>query len=127
MKTISNTGSPEHIYKSAAGSRGSGSGLFAPLMLLPKSLAMAYLTTAAAIGAAGGIGLGAASSYVKSKDPKLTALARKKKYYDGKLKEMENENWLNDVMTARKKLETSKLTDEERAALEEKYIKLLGR
>ena len=102
-------------------------GILGPATMIPKNLLMAYIAAAAAIGAAGGAGLGAASSYVKSKDPKLTALARKKKYYDGKLKEMENENWLNDVMAAKKKLETSRLTDEERTALEDKYIKMLGK
>ena len=98
-----------------------------PFINAPKDLLMTYLTAAAALGLAGGAGIGAAAAHIKSKNPKLTALGRKKKYYDSKVEEMANENWLNDVMTAKKKLETSKLSDEERTALEKQYIKLLDR
>lgn len=98
-----------------------------PFLSIPKDALMMYLTAAAALGAAGGAGLGAASSYIKAKNPKLTALDRKKDFYDRKVSEMENENWLNDVMTAKKKLETSKLSDDERTALEDKYIALLNK
>lgn len=97
-----------------------------PLTLLSKDNLTAYLATVAALGAAGGAGVGAAASYIKSKNPKIVALDRKKEFYDKKIREMENENWLNDIMTAKKKLESSKLSDEERAELEKKYIKLLN-
>ena len=113
------------FMKQAAGSSGKFSLL--PFLSIPKDALMMYLTAAAALGVAGGAGLGAASSYIKSKNPKLTALDRKKDFYDRKFDEMENENWLNDVMTAKKKLETSKLSDEERTALEDNYIKLLNK
>ena len=98
-----------------------------PLSFLSKDSLMTYLTLAGALGAAGGAGLGVASSYIKSKDPKLLALSRKKDFYDRKVDELENENWLNDIMAAKKKLESSRLTDEERAALEDKYVKLLNK
>lgn len=115
----------DKFVKQAAGKKGALS-IF-PFMTLPKDALMTYLTAAVALGAAGGAGLGAASSYIKSKNPKILALNRKKDYYDRKVDEMENENWLNDVMTAKKKLETSKLSDDERAALEKEYIKLLDK
>lgn len=99
--------------------------ILGPLTAVPKDTLMSYLAAVAAIGAAAGTGIGAASSYMKSKNPKLVALDRKKKFYDSKVDEMANENWLNDVLDARKKLESSKLSDEERTALEDKYIKLL--
>lgn len=101
--------------------------LMIPLSALSRESLMAYLTLAAGIGAAGGAGLGAAASYVKSKDPKLVALSRKKEFYDKKVEEMENENWLNDIMDAKRKLDSSRLTDEERSDLEKKYIKLLNK
>jgi hypothetical protein len=101
--------------------------LILPLSTLSKESLMAYLTLAAGIGAAGGAGLGAAASYVKSKDPKLIALSRKKEFYDKKIEEMENENWLNDIMDAKRKLDSSRLTDEERSDLEKKYVKLLNK
>lgn len=108
--------------------KGPGVGkLLSPLSFLSKDSLMAYLTFAGALGAAGGAGLGVASSYVKSKDPKLLALSRKKEFYDRKVDELNNENWLNDVMDIKKKLESAKLTDEERSALEDKYIKLLDK
>ena len=99
--------------------------LLGPLAALPKETLMTYLTAVAAVGAAGGATLGAVSSHVKSKNPKIVALNRKKEFYDRKVDEMTNENWLNDVMTLRKKLESSKLSDDERTALEKEYIKLL--
>ena len=98
-----------------------------PLHMLSKDTLMTYLTLAGALGAAGGAGIGVASSYIKSKDPKLLTLARKKEFYDRKVDELENENWLNDIMAAKKKLESSRLSDEERTALEDKYIKLLNK
>ena len=107
--------------------KGSGSRFLLPFGLLNKDSLMTYLTLAGALGAAGGAGLGVASSYVKNKDPKLLALSRKKEFYDRKVDELENENWLNDVMDIRKKLESSKLSDEERIALEDKYVKLLNK
>lgn len=97
-----------------------------PLSTFPKDVVTSYLTLAALLGIAGGAGLGVTASYIKSKNPKLTALDRKKKFYDSKVKEMANENWLNDVMSARKKLESSKLSDEERTALEDKYMNLIN-
>ena len=100
--------------------------ILGPLSVFPKDIITRYLTLAALLGVAGGAGLGVTASYVKSKNPKLTALERKKKFYDSKVKEMANENWLNDVMAARKKLESSKLSDEERTALEDKYINLIN-
>jgi len=101
-----------------------------PLLAIPASVLnreslMTYLTAAAALGAAGGAGIGAAVSHIKSKNPKIVALDRKKEFYDKKVDEMANDNWLNEVMATRKKLESSKLSDEERTALEDKYIKLL--
>lgn len=105
-----------------------GSGKFLlPFSLLTKDSLMTYLTLAGALGAAGGAGLGVASSYIKNKDPKLLALSRKKEFYDRKVDELDNENWLNDIMDAKKKLESSRLSEEERSALEDKYIKLLNK
>ena len=101
--------------------------LLLPFGMLNRDALMTYLTIAGALGAAGGAGLGVASSYVKNKDPKLLALSRKKEFYDRKVDELENENWLNDVMDIRKKLESSKLSDEDRTALEDKYVKLLNK
>jgi len=106
---------------------GSVSKFLVPFSMLSKDSLLTYLTLAGALGAAGGAGLGIASSYVKGKDPKLLALSRKKEFYDRKVDELDNENWLNDVMDIRKKLESSKLSDEERTALEDKYVKLLNK
>lgn len=97
-----------------------------PISTLPKDVVTSYLTLATLLGLAGGAGIGVTASYVKSKNHKLTALDRKKKFYDSKVKEMANENWLNDVMSARKKLESSRLSDEERTALEDKYMNLIN-
>ena len=116
------TNKNENIEKIAAQAK-----VINPFIAVPKNLLLTYLTLAAAAGITGGAGLGVASSFVKSKDKRLTALERKKRFYDGKVEEMENENWLNDVMAAKKKLETAKLTDEERTALEDKYISLLNK
>ena len=104
-----------------------GAGVIGPLAALPKNVLTLYLTTAAALGLIGGAGIGLSSSYIKNKNPKLVELSRKKDFYEKRLREMENENWLNDVMAAKKKLETSKLSDSERAALESKYKKLLDK
>ena len=122
MDTI-NKEANEKLEKQAVGLKK----LLLPLSTLSKESLMAYLTLAAGIGAAGGAGLGAASSYVKSKDPKLLALSRKKEFYDKKIEEMENENWLNDIMDAKRKLDSSRLTDEERSDLEKKYVALLNK
>ena len=103
-----------------------GGGILAPLVSLPRSALLAYLSLFAGLGMAGGAGLGALSSYIKTKNPKLIALSRKKDFYDKKIREIDNENWLNEVMSAKKKLETSKLSDEERSALEDKYMKLIN-
>lgn len=113
-------------FEKIAGKGGKMS-ILGPLTALPKDLLMTYLTAAAALGMAGGAGLGAISSYVKGKNPKLTALSRKKDFYDKKVREIDNENWLNDVMAAKKKLETARLTDEERTALEDQYMKLINK
>lgn len=101
--------------------------ILGPLSVIPKDVLMMYLTTAAALGLAGGAGIGTVSSYIKSKNPKLTSLSRKKEFYDRKVREMENENWLNDVMAAKKKLETARLSDDERTDLEDKYLKLINK
>lgn len=101
--------------------------ILGPLSAVPKDVLMMYLTTAAALGLAGGAGIGTVSSYIKSKNPKLTSLSRKKDFYDRKVREMENENWLNDVMSTKKKLETARLTDDERTDLENKYLKLINK
>jgi hypothetical protein len=113
----------DDMYKQAAGPLIK---LLGPISTVPKDLITSYLTLAALLGVAGGAGLGVTASYVKSKNPKLTALDRKKKFYDSKVREMANENWLNDVMATRRKLESSKLSDEERTTLEDKYIDLIN-
>ena len=107
--------------------KGGPSKFLLPFSMLTKDSLMTYLTLAGALGAAGGAGLGVASSYIKNKDPKLLALSRKKEFYDRKVDELDNENWLNDIMDAKKKLESSRLSEEERSALEDKYIKLLNK
>lgn len=124
MDTITRDQIYDRFIKQAAGNSKFS---IIPFLGLPKDALMTYLTAAVALGAAGGAGLGAASSYIKSKNPKIMALNRKKDFYDRKVDEMENEDWLNEVMTAKKKLETSKLSDDERTALEDKYIKLLNK
>lgn len=85
------------------------------------------LSLAAATGAGIGGASGLAASVIKSNNSKITALNRKKKFYENKIDEMENENWLNDVIDTRKKLETSRLSDEERTILERKYKSLLSK
>ena len=112
----------EYMKKTADGKK-----LIGPLVALPKDALMMYLTAAAALGIAGGAGAGLASSHIKSRNPKLTALARKKDFYDKKVDEMNNENWLNDLMTAKKKLETSRLTEDERTDLENRYMEMLNK
>ena len=104
-----------------------GGAILGPLAALPKNALMTYLTFAAAAGLIGGAGLGLSSSYIKNKNPKLVSLARKKEFYDKKVSEMENENWLNDIMSLKKKLETARLSDEERTELEAKYKKLIDK
>jgi hypothetical protein len=122
MATITKDQIDDFMKKTAAGKK-----LLGPFLALPKDVLMMYLTGAAALGLAGGAGAGIASSYIKSRNPKLTALSRKKDFYDKKVEEMDNENWLNDLMAAKKKLETSRLTDDERTALEQKYMEMLDK
>ena len=95
------------------------SGILKPALAIPDSLWKQYLLLS--------LGAGAIASHVKSKNPKLITLDRKKEFYDRKIKEMENENWLNDLMAAKRKLETSRMSDEDRKSLEEQYKKLIDR
>lgn len=120
---VTETNKKEALEKLAAGKLSWLTGL----LPVSKDTLLGYLTLAGAIGAAGGAGLGAMSSYIKSKNPKLVALDRKKEFYDRKIDEMTNENWLNDVMTLKKKLETAKLSDDDRTKLEDEYIKLINK
>lgn len=99
-----------------------------PLLGFASSdLGKGYLALAASLGLIGGAGLGAFSSYVNAKNPELTALDRQKKFYDKKISDMENENWLNDVLTLKKKLETNRLSDDERKDIEKQYLKLINK
>ena len=103
------------------------SGILKPALAIPDSLWKQYLLLSLGAGALTGLGAGAIASHVKSKNPKLITLDRKKEFYDRKIKEMENENWLNDLMAAKRKLETSRMSDEDRKSLEEQYKKLIDR
>jgi len=94
---------------------------------IPNDALKSYLAIAAALGALGGAGAGVVSSYVKAKNPEALSLDRQKKFYDRKISEMENENWLNDLISAKKKLENSKMSPEDRKALEKKYIDLINK
>ena len=85
------------------------------------------LSLAGAGGIIGGFGLGSAAASLKAKNPELVGTKRKREFYERKIKELDNENWLNDLMAARRKLETAKLSDEEREALEKEYIKLIDK
>lgn len=102
-------------------------GIIRPFFTIPSNSFKGYLTLATALGILGGAGAGTIASHIKSKNDKVVALDRKKKFYDQKVEEMENENWLNEIMLTKKKLESSRLSDEERSALEKRYIKLLNR
>lgn len=94
---------------------------------IPKHLWSTYLLWAAALGGLGGTGAGIVSSYVKAKNPEALSLDRQKRFYDRKIDEMANENWLNDLMAAKKKLDTGKLSPEERDVLEKKYVALINK
>ena len=87
----------------------------------------AYLQYALAAGLVGGGTLGLTASVLKQKNPELEALKRQKRFYDAQTEEMKNTNWLNDVMTSKRKLETGRITEDERKALEKKYLELLSK
>lgn len=86
-----------------------------------------YLQYALAAGLVGGGTLGLTASLLKQKNPDLEALKRRQRFYDSQTEEMKNTNWLNDVMASKRKLETAKLTEDERKALEAKYLALLSK
>lgn len=86
-----------------------------------------YLQYALAAGLVGGGTLGLTASLLKQKNPELEALKRRQRFYDAQTEEMKNTNWLNDVMASKRKLETAKMTEDERKALEAKYLALLSK
>lgn len=85
-----------------------------------------YLAYAGLAGAAAGGLAGVGASLAKSDTPELESLKRRKRFYDSQTEEMKNMNWLNEVMTAKRKLETAKLSPEERKTVEEQYKGLIG-
>ena len=91
-----------------------------------SGLLRAYVGLSALLGALGGGSMAMMASNAKKKDPDLEALSRRKKYYDAQIEEMKNTNWMNDVMSAKKKLETGRLSESERKELEKKYRELIG-
>lgn len=97
------------------------------LVSIPNNLLKSYLTWAAALGILGGTGVGLMASTIKAKNDKITSLDRKKKFYTRHIAELENENWLNDIMATKKKLDSNRLSEEERAELEKQYLKLLNK
>ena len=86
-----------------------------------------YLRYALAAGLVGGGTLGLTASLLKQKNPELEGLKRRQRFYDAQAEEMKNTNWLNDVMAAKRKLESGKMSEEERKALEAKYLALLNK
>lgn len=92
-----------------------------------NDLLKAYLTYSAMAGLIGGGALGFGASAIKRRNPEIKALDRRKRFYDSQVEEMKNTNWLNEVMASRRKLESGKLTPEERKTLEQKYIELLSK
>lgn len=93
---------------------------------LTRYLGSTSLSLALGLGVLGGAALGLGSSAVKARNPEYIALKRRKKFYDSKIDEMRNEEWLSNIMSLRRKLETGKLSDEERDKLESEYIKLIN-
>ena len=91
-----------------------------------NELLKAYLAYSALAGGAAGAMAGIGASVVKSNSPELTALKRRQRFYDSQTEEMKNMNWLNEVMTAKRKLETAKLSPEERKTVETQYKGLIG-
>lgn len=96
------------------------------LLGIPSDSYKSYLTLATALGILGGAGAGSLASTIKTKNEKIIALDRKKKFYEDKTKELKNDNWLDELISTKKKLESTNLTDDERTDLENKYRKLLN-
>lgn len=115
------------INKQAAVSNKVIQKLITSLLLAGKEIPLGVLTLASGAGLVTGGLVGTATSAIKSNNSKITALNRKKKFYDNKIDEMSNENWLNDIITLRKKLETARIPDDERTSLEQQYKNLLDK
>ena len=115
-----------YMHKSADGFNDAVKGLKSSLQAMWEGGGGA-VGLATLLGLLGGAGIGTMASYMKNSNPKITALDRKRKFYSDKLEEMSNENWLNDLMSVRRKLETSKLSDDDRTKLENRYLQLINR
>lgn len=84
-----------------------------------------FLTTALLAGGTAGVALAGIVNAAKHKRAPLRIAEEERKFYDAKVKEMANENWLNDMLTLRKKLDSKSLSDSERRDVEKEYLKLL--
>lgn len=97
----------------------------APLLGTLKNVPLGLLGASLAIGTAGGLTLAGIVGGAKNKPAKLRIAEEERKFYDAKVKELANENWLNDMLTLRKKLESKNLSEEERRATEKEYLRLI--
>ena len=91
-----------------------------------KELLTSYLLLMSGLGLAGGGIAGMAASAIKKENPEYKALKAKKMFYDSKIEENRNMNWLNDLMAAKRRLETGRLTDAERSDLEKKDLRMVA-
>lgn len=96
-----------------------------PIVAAIKNIPMGLLGAALLTGTAGGAALAGLIGAGKNKPAKLRVAEEERKFYDARVKELANENWLNDVMTLRKKLDSKNLSNEERKATEKAYLDLI--
>jgi flavin-dependent dehydrogenase len=85
----------------------------------------AMLTASLLAGSSVGLLAAGIANAAKTKPDKLRIAEEERKFYDARVKELANENWLNDVMTLRKKLDSKNLSNEERKATEKAYLDLI--
>lgn len=100
----------------------------APLVAGAKmagGVSTALLTASLLAGSSVGLLAVSAANAAKTKPAKLRITEEERKFYDARVKELANENWLNDVMTLRKKLDSKNLSNEERKATEKAYLDLI--